>query len=70
MICAEFDGVARFTVRARTEIPAARFTLWFHKETSVASRYLTKSQCSHRENYRIAYRAPRQDMSAHLNSRI
>jgi len=69
MICAEFDGVACFMVRARIEIPAARFTLRFHKETSAPSRYLTKSQCSHRENYRITYRVPRQDMSAHLNGR-
>lgn len=48
----EFDGVACFTVRAWTGIPAARFTLRFHEETSGTSCYLTKSLCSHRENYR------------------
>lgn len=71
MSYAEFDGIVRFTVRARAGIPAARFTLRFHKETFVASRYLTKSQCSHIEKTieqrSVARRGARRDMSAHLS---
>lgn len=62
MSYAEFDGVVGFTVRARIGIPAARFTLRFHKENVC---YLTKSQCSHRENHQTVY-ARTLSRSAHI----